>query len=121
MPPSPCADYDRERVNAVEFFGSLGRIGGCDWTVDDLDSCRSHPRWLYRYRDAPPVDERLAIAIAILVDAAIATVGVTQVASATFWASVAVLVGAQALFLGSWLWHVSRRHDARVWRRIHRP
>jgi hypothetical protein len=121
MPPSPCADYDRERVNAVEFLavwvGSAAAIGLLTtWIRADRT-----PRWLYRYRDAPPVDERLAIAIAILVDAAIATVGVTQVASATFWASVAVLVGAQALFLGSWLWHVSRRHDARVWRRIHRP
>jgi hypothetical protein len=108
-----CHD-DREMMKAVEFLavwvGATAAIGLLTtWIRADRT-----PRWLYRYRGAPPVDERLAIAIAILVDAAIATLGVTQSAGATFWVSVAILVSAQALMLGSRLWHVSRRHDARV-------
>ena len=79
------------------------------------------PRWQYRYQDYPPVDERLFVAIAVLTDAILATVGVTQDASGALWAAVAVLIGAQALLVGSRLFVVSRRKEPRVWHHATRP
>ena len=79
------------------------------------------PGWFYQYRDYPRIDERLLVAIGVIVDASFATFALRADASGTFWAAFVVVLGAQSLLIGARLVVVSRRKETRIWRHVHRP
>ena len=81
------------------------------------------PRWsiVYVRYWRVSVDQRFVIALAIVVDTILVCLGGSEGASPSFWSAEALLVGVQAVLIGVWLWVLSRRTEALIWRHILRP
>jgi hypothetical protein len=81
------------------------------------------PRWsiVYVRYFRVSVDQRFVIALAIVVDTILVCLGGSQGASRSFWSVAGLLVGLQAILIGAWLWVLSRRTEALIWRHMLRP
>ena len=81
------------------------------------------PRWsivYVRYRRVS-LDQGFVITLAIVVDTILVCLGGSEGASPSFWSALGLLIGLQAVLIGVWLWVLSRRTEALVWRHMLRP